>query len=782
MHFSLLDLQADSSAGAVRDVLRGASLDQTQLALRGSSVHSARLEALRPNDVMRVAVPQHGEIDSISIARTTRVAPGAGEIQIDVRSAGLNFRDVLCALGLYPGVVAALGGECAGVVSLVGAGVTEFAPGDEVLAFAPESLATSAVVPVAFAARKPDTISFEQAAGLPVACMTASYALENLARLKAGDRILIQAAAGGVGLAAVQLALMLGAEVYATAGSDAKRDMLRKLGVKHVHDSRSLAFRDEIMSLTAGAGVDVVLNSLSGAFIQAGVETLGRNGCFIEIGKRDILSAETMRTIRGDVRYLPFDLGDEVRRSPALATDLLNLLMRRIKSGELTPLPTTLFPMSAPHEAFRLMVQARHIGKIVLRQDLREVFGRRALPIRIQDNATYLITGGLGYLGMLTARDLVDRGARHVVLLGRSAATGPEVAASIDKMRESGAFVRTALVDLADGAALRVLFDDIGNTMPPVRGVIHAAGVLDDATIEHLGPDRFERVIRPKLLGALHLDMLTAHLPLDFFVVFSAAAAWLGSAGQANYAAANAALDAFAQARHASGRPTLSIAWGRWSGGMAAGQAAGYWEKRGIAAIAPSTGFAALFDLLDLDLASAALMPVDWSRYAASSSTEREDASEFLATVRSVARVSETATAGSPTANKGRLAELIAVPADQRRGALRAMLESMLRHVVGLPASQVVDPRTPLRDLGMDSLMTVELRNAIGRAFVRTFPATLVFDHPTLDSLTNHLMETLPGLRMEQSTPDVAATIGSAKAPASFETSPAARCALRRRG
>ena len=231
LHFSLLDLQADSSVGAVHSVLRSASLDQTQLALRGSSVHSARLEALRPNDVMRITVPQLGEIDSISIARTARVGPGAGEIQIDVRSAGLNFRDVLCALGLYPGVVGALGGECAGVVGTVGAGVTEFAPGDEVLAFAPGSLATSAVVPVAFAARKPDTISFEQAAGLPIACMTASYALENLARLKPGQRILIHAAAGGVGLAAVQLALMLGADVYATAGSDAKRDMLRKLGV-----------------------------------------------------------------------------------------------------------------------------------------------------------------------------------------------------------------------------------------------------------------------------------------------------------------------------------------------------------------------------------------------------------------------------------------------------------------------------------------------------------------------------------------------------------------------
>ena len=332
-------------------------------------------------------------------------------------------------------------------------------------------------------------------------------------------------------------------------------------------------------------------------------------------------------------------------------------------------------------------------------------------------------------------------------------------------MRESGAFVRIALVDLTDGAALRVLIDDIERTMPPLRGVVHAAGVLDDATIEHLSPKRFERVMRPKLLGALHLDALTAHLPLDFFVVFSAAAAWLGSAGQANYAAANAALDAFAQCKHAMGSPTLSIAWGRWSGGMAAGQAGAYWAKRGISAITPSSGFAALFDLLDLDLASAAVMPVDWSRYAAACGSERDDTSEFLAAVRSVTRKAETGKAA-----KGRLADLIAVPGDQRRGALGALLELVLRHIIGLPASQVVDPRTPLRDLGMDSLMTVELRNAIGRTFERTFPATLVFDYPTLDAITNHLMETLPGLRMEQAPLDAAATIGSVKTPVSFET------------
>jgi NAD(P)-dependent dehydrogenase (short-subunit alcohol dehydrogenase family)/acyl carrier protein len=321
-------------------------------------------------------------------------------------------------------------------------------------------------------------------------------------------------------------------------------------------------------------------------------------------------------------------------------------------------------------------------------------------------------------------------------------------------MRESGAFVRTAAVDLADGAALRVLIDDIERTMPPLRGVVHAAGVLDDATIEHLSSDRFGRVMRPKLLGALHLDALTAHLPLDFFVVFSAAAAWLGSAGQANYAAANAALDGFAQARHAKGRPALSVAWGRWSGGMAAGQADAHWEKRGISAIAPASGFAALFELLDLDLASAAVMSVDWSRYAGSGGPGRNDTSEFLAAVRSGTRKAETVVAA-----KGRLADLIAVPSDQRRGALGALLESVLRHIIGLPASRVVDPRTPLRDLGMDSLMTVELRNAIGRTFEMTFPATLVFDYPTLDAITSHLMETLPGLRIEPASQDAAATI-----------------------
>jgi NAD(P)-dependent dehydrogenase (short-subunit alcohol dehydrogenase family)/acyl carrier protein len=336
-------------------------------------------------------------------------------------------------------------------------------------------------------------------------------------------------------------------------------------------------------------------------------------------------------------------------------------------------------------------------------------------------------------------------------------------------MREGGAFVRTASVDLANEVALSALIDDIANTMPPVRGIIHAAGILDDATIERLDADRFDDVLRPKLLGALHLDLLTAHLQLDFFVVYSAGAAWLGSTGQANYAAANAALDGFAQARHALGKPTLSIAWGRWAGGMAARQSDANWEKRGIAAIVPSLGFAALFDLLDFDIPNAALMPLDWSRYAASSSFGRNGTSEFLAAVRSTVRVPETHTSMSSTANRSKLAELKEVPADQRPGALRTILESMLRHIVGLPESQPVDPRAPLRDLGMDSLMTVELRNAIGRAFECALPATLVFDHPTLDALTNHLMGTLPGLRAEQFMPLVAITAKSADGSPSFD-------------
>ena len=722
-----VDVDAGADALKLLETLRRTDRAESQVALRDGGHFAARLVRSEvPSDV-RLVVEQPGQLESVSHARFTPGDPGPGQVRIDVRAAGLNFRDVLCALGLYPGAVEALGGECAGVVAAVGPGVTTLAEGDEVMAFAPGAMATSVVVPADFVVRRPPSLGVEAAAAIPVAYLTASFGLERLAGLRAGERVLIHAATGGVGLAAVRIAQLLGAEVFATAGSEPKRRLLRDLGVRHVFDSRSVAFRDEILACTNGAGVHVVLNSLVGAALDASLAVVMNGGAFLEMGKRDLRSADAVRRAHPGVRYLPYDVGEEVMRDPRLGAELLAICVERIERGDFPPLPVTVGSLAAPLETLRTMAQARHVGKLVLRQDIT---GHRA-PAAMRSDATYLVTGGLGALGLAVARGLVRRGARHIVLVGRRPPTADAIRA-LDALAAEGATIRTACADVADRPALEALFADLYTSMPPVRGVVHAAGVLDDGVLAQQDWSRFEQVLRPKLLGAGHLDELTRAMSLDFFVLFSSAAGWLGAAGQANYAAANASLDGLAIARRAAGRPGLSIAWGRWAeAGMAASvRRSEEWDSTGLGAIPVDAGVETMFDLTRRGATQVAVVPVEWTRYLGK--VFGDSPPRFFAEV--------LGHAVAPAAVRAPLvATLRDTPRGQRRAALERHLEGIVRRVVGVPAAQSIASDLPLRELGLDSLMTVELRNAIAQAIDHPLPATLLFDHPSLRELTAHL-------------------------------------------
>ncbi len=739
----LIDIDAACTAEQLAQALRSLDGSETQLALRGGEPWVARLAALRPARHFRLTAPRPGRIDDLALTPYVAAQPGPGEVRIEVQAAGLNFRDVLCALGMFPGRVDALGSECAGVITAIGAGVTGFGVGDAVFALAIGSLGTSVLVPAPFVAHRPAFLSAPQAAALPIACLTASLGLEDLAALQPGERVLIHAATGGVGMAALQLARLLGAEVFATAGSPTKRDHLRALGVAQVFDSRSLAFRDEILARTGGQGVHVVLNALAGDFIAASLSLLRPGGRFLEMGKRDIWSAGAVAQQHPGVHYLPFDLGDAALRDAGLAPRLFARLLARLAKRQLTPLPVAVFPLSEPHAAFETMVQARHMGKLVLCRDV----ATPAVPLPLRADASYLVSGGFGALGLAVAEALVAHGARHLVLIGRRA---PSLQAgdAVARLLAQGVAVRRAAVDVADLAALTALLDEMARDMPPLRGVIHAAGVLDDGVLTQQDWARFKTVLGPKLQGGLNLAALTAQHELDFFVLFSAGAAWLGAPGQANYAAANAALDALAATLRASGRPATSIAWGRWAGaGMASGRGVGgaqRWAAMGVGEIAPARGIEAMFELIERSATSAAVLPMDWRVYLGQAHPHAMPG--FFA---EVAPQGGLAAGQRVAAEPGALAQWQALPAHQRREALQRWLEALLRKVIGLPVERAVDPRLPLRDLGMDSLMTVELRNAIGRAVDRTLSATLVFDYPTLDALTDHLLAILPGLQVE---------------------------------
>jgi len=721
-----------------------------RVALRGGARYEPRLQRRAPAAEalpQRLEVARAGTLDGLQAVPLRSRPLKPDELRIRVHAAGLNFRDVLLALGVYPGTGIPLGAECAGVVTEVGRAVDGWQVGDRVFGFVHDSMGGEAVAPAAFVAPLPAGLGDEPAAALPVAFLTAHHGLFALAGLQRGQRVLVHAGAGGVGLAAVQLALRAGAEVYATAGSPEKRAHLLAMGVRAVMDSRSTSFAAELMRATGGGGVHVLLNSLAGDFIPAGLGVVAPGGCFLEIGKRDIWSAEAVAARVPGLRYHPYDLGEAAYAEPGLLRPMLADLQAGLADGSLKPLPVTVFDFAQAADAFRHMAQARHIGKIVLRLPV-------ATPVALRADACYLVTGGLGALGLHTARWLQRRGARHLALLGRHAPSG-EAAEAVRELEAAGATVRCYAADAGDAAALRGVLARIAHELPPLRGVVHAAGTLDDGIALRQDWPRCAAVLHNKARAAQGLHELTRGLPLDFFVLFSAAGLLLGAPGQCAYAAANAELDALARLRRAQGLPALSVAWGVWAqGGMAERLAAsGHdpWRERGLLAIEPALAFERLERLLAERAVHAAVLPIDWSRFRA-----RLPAGVDPAFFDGLAP--QAAAAAAPAAPASVLARLQALPAGQRAAALSAHLVERALQVLGLEAGTPVDPKRPLKDLGLDSLMAVELRNALTRSIGRPLSATLLFDYPTLGALAAHLMRVL---ELEE-----AATAPAAAAPA----------------
>jgi NADPH:quinone reductase-like Zn-dependent oxidoreductase/acyl carrier protein len=698
--------------------------------------------------LVQLEITERGVLDNLVCRPSSRRAPGPGEVEIRVECTGLNFRDVLNALGTLPGVAGGLGSECAGVVAAVGAGVDGLAVGDQVVAITPSGAFRSYVtVPAALAARRPRDLGPEDAATLPIAFLTAQYALVHLAGVRAGERVLIHAAAGGVGLAAVQVAQRVGAHVLATAGSPAKRTLLSDLGVSHVMDSRSLDFGDAVMARTDGRGVDVVLNSLAGDFIPTSLRALAPGGRFIEIGKTGTWSREEITGLRPDVFYSRLDLGTVCAEAPAAIHSMLRALVDDVQTGVLRPLPRTVFALPDAAAAFRHMAQARHVGKIVLTQPAGEA------PL-VRGDGTYLVTGGLGGLGLSVARWLVARGARALVLMGRGRGS-EEAAAAVQALEAAGARVVTAVADVAHEEDVARVLSEIEQTMPPLRGIVHAAGTLDDGVLSEQTPERMAAVLAPKIRGAWLLHQRTRGQALDFFVMFSSMAALFGSAGQSGYAAANAAMDALAHRRRAEGLPATSINWGPWAdGGMWAALGAPdrrRWTDQGVRLIEPADGVRMLEAVLRADLTQAAALRIDWSRFL--SRPAPDAAPSLLADLVRPGADASPAPAAEPTLPD----RLRAVPPARGRKLLDAHVREQILRVLGLDPAHRLDAQQGLREIGMDSLMAVELRNRLQSSLGRPLPSTIAFDHPTPGDLSEHLAE----LVLEPGTPDARQAAGA---------------------
>nr|AIE12090.1 putative cis-AT type polyketide synthase module B4B [uncultured bacterium] len=742
---TLVDLDGTALAPESLDALwqtLGQTEDESQVAVRDGERHGARLVRAPAKSTQGLPLPdgkpyqliiqEKGLLDQLRLVAAPRSVPAAGEVEIEVKASGLNFRDVLNALGMYPGEVVPLGGECSGIVTAVGDGVDHLKVGDKVMALAPASFASFVTVDARLVVRQPRGLTAQEAATIPIVFLTAWYALRDLANLQRDERILIHAAAGGVGMAAVQLAHLWGAQVYATA-SPPKWNAVRETGVHQLASSRTLEFAGTFRDATDGRGVDVVLNSLAGDFVDASLSLLSEGGRFVEMGKTDVRAADDLAASHSAISYRAFDL---LEAGTERIQEIFGELLEAFESGQLRPLPLRCFPVTEAESAFRCMAQAKHIGKLVL----IPVSAADTTALHIRPDSTALITGGLGALGLHLAQWLVrDQRVSHLVLVDRSEPTG-EKQATIEALRAEGATVTTVQADVTDAGQMQAIVAQLPPDRP-LRGVIHAAGVLDDGLLVNQDGRRFAEVMAPKVQGGWNLHTATADLELDFFVLFSSAVSLIGSAGQGSYAAANAFLDALARYRRSRGLKALSINWGPWKdGGMAARLSSvdkARMADHGVGTIDTTNGLELLEETLSRSEAQLGVLPLEVSKLRKGwpEGVIPPLFRELVGTGISVQR-----TGGTGAQRPDLVEHLEGLPDVERIAALRSLLKAEAAKVLGLATADEVHGSRPLMELGLDSLMAVELRNRASALLGTELPTTVMFNYPTIEALADHLM------------------------------------------
>lgn len=691
-----------------------------------------------PEDEWHAEMGATGSFDSIVLRRTARSEPRPLEVEVAIHAAGLNFRDVVLGMGVVGGLEAEdsfgnrrLGFDLAGTVTRVGNGVSNLRTGDQVFGIARGAFASYAIANAALVVPRPAHITAEQASSIPVAFVTAHYSLRYLAHLSRGESVLIHVASGGVGVAAIQMAKRIGARIFATAGSEAKRQYVASLGVEAVMDSRSLAFADEVLVLTGGRGVDVILNSLAGEAIDTGIAALAPYGRFIELGKSDIYQNHRLQLLpfKKNLSFFAVDLDRMCFERTEFVSKLLHEVAEELRSGLLEPPPCTEFPMQDLAGAMRFMAQAKHIGKVV-------VTNKAAANVRdsvpemapIHADATYLITGGMGGIGLLTARFLVDRGARNIVLIGRSVPA--DIDARLDALRQRDASVQALSADVANAEDVARIVTFVRDKMPPLRGILHAAMVLADTALGELDEKSLNAVMAPKIIGAWNLHRQTLGTPLDFFVSFSSITSLLGNPLQGNYAAANTFLDAFAIYRRARGLKATTINWGVIAG---SGYVARHPEieealnRQGYQSFTELQVMQVLSVLLRHDARQIMAARIDWRRLA-------EFGPKAAQSPRIRHLIPATAAEFVPHGMSSIRAKLEGENASSRAAALEQYLREQVARLLGATPSAIEATRA-ITDLGLDSLIATELTVVLERDLKVQIAGTLL-----LSGINVHLL------------------------------------------
>ncbi|RYE11130.1 MAG: SDR family NAD(P)-dependent oxidoreductase [Hyphomicrobiales bacterium] len=741
------ELNASLLVGAIADA-RG----ETEWVLSDGTASVPRLRALDAADLPRALVTLDPKRDGKNFALTMS-APGSpnnlllkqagtpdlepGQVLVRTRAVGLNFRDVMAVTGLLPADAEPdpawenLGLEYSAEIVALGDGVVGLEPGDRVMGMGRRCLQAFQTVEAATLTRLSGSISDAEAATIPSAFSTAYYALNHVARLRKGERVLIHLGTGGVGLAAIQIARNIGAEIFATAGSDAKRNYLRELGVAHVMHSRSLSFADDVLAATRGEGVDVVLNALPTAYIEKGVQLLRPFGRFLEIGKRDVY-ADTpigMHGLRKNISFNVIDLAAMASDRPDLLAQVMDEVNAEFAAGKLAPLPLQLFDITEARDAFRHMSQAKHIGKVVIgfSDEPVSVVGTADTVFAARADGNYLVTGGSRGFGLSVAEWLSVNGAGEVTLASRSGVVDAGAEALLEAARARGTIINSCALDVTDAAAVDALVAELSTGARPLAGIVHGAAVIDDAFIGQLDRGRIAAVVNPKVAGAwnLHGALQRTDAEVDFFVSFSSIAQVIGSIGQANYVAANAFLDGFAFYRKASGRTALTIDWGALgeAGFVARNESLGrYLDSMGMVPLQDAEAFEGLASSLGSDLASVAYARIDWSRLGRALGQSGQ--SPRLSTVMS----------GRREGTHQIRADLAVAPQSDWPEIVSAFVIDEVTAVLGVDKAEVTASRA-LTELGFDSLSSIELKNRLESRLSLSFTVGVFLQAKTLGDL-----------------------------------------------
>jgi NADPH:quinone reductase-like Zn-dependent oxidoreductase/acyl carrier protein len=638
--------------------------------------------------------------------------------------------------------------EFAGIVTSTGSKTVGYSVGDLVVGFGSSSFSDRLVTKASAVAHIPPGISFSAAATIPSTFFTAYYALHHLAQLQEGEKVLIHGAAGGVGIAAIQIAKWCGAEIFATAGSDEKRDFLRLLGVDHILDSRSLAYADDIMEITEGKGIDVVLNSLAGEAINRNFRILKPFGRFLELGKRDFYENTKigLRPFRNNITYFGIDADQLMSERPALTKKLFGEMMTLFNDRVLHPLPYHAFEAEDIVDAFRYMQQAKQIGKIIItyRNGISASYKRKTEARRdlaLPADASYLVTGGLGGFGLKTAEWLAAKGAKNLVLLSRRGPTTDEAKEGIARLEAQGVKVLAKSCDITKREALIAVLKEAAASLPPLKGVVHAAVVIEDGLVRNLEADQIAKVFQPKILGAQYLHELTQNEKLDFFVMYSSATTLFGNPGQSAYVAANMWLEGLARQRRAMGLPATCALWGAIddAGFLARNEKIkdALQGRMGGAALNSAVALDALENLLLENRSGEGVLELDWK--ALNRFLPSANAPKFAKLARQSGGDDESDTDGVDIQRM--LAEL---PDAELISTFIEMLKQQVGEILRVPTDKI-DPTRSIYDMGLDSLMGVELVVAMESVFGTRLPVMALSESPTIAKLAERLIAQLRG-------------------------------------